>query len=182
MSFLKSPPAPGLPQVMKRAPDVAEPFYLLCEAIMRGPSSFSPGERELIAAYVSALNDCDYCRSSHTAVAEAFGIEPGLVDGLMDDFDGTDVPDKLRAALAYVRTLTETPKRLGQADADAFYAAGNDEEALYDVVMVAALFTMANHIIHGFGIPDQAPEHLALAVERIHGKGYAAAVGFPRRR
>ena len=79
MPFLKTPPTLGMPEVMKHNPDIAESFYLLNEAIMRGPSVFSPGERELIAAYVSVLNGCEYCRSSHTSVAEAFGISKGLV-------------------------------------------------------------------------------------------------------
>ena len=182
MPFLKSPPALGMPEVMKRDAAIAEPFYLLSEAIMRGPSPFTAGQRELIAAYVSALNGCTYCRASHGSVAEAFGMRQGLVDELVNDLESADIEDGLRAALAYAGKLTADPESLGENDADAFMAAGHDEKALYDVVMVTALFHMANHIIHGFGIPDQSPERLAMATERLHDMGYAAAVKFLRRR
>ena len=182
MPFLKSPPALGMPEVMKRNPDIAEPFYLLNEAIMRGPSAFSPGERELIAAYVSALNGCKYCRASHTSVAEAFGVREGLVGELVDNFDAADVEDGLRAALAYAGKLTTDHESLGEDDVAAFMAAGHDEKALYDVVMVTAIFHMSNNIIHGFGIPEQGPDRLAEATKRMHEMGYAAAVKFLRRR
>ena len=182
MPFLKSPPALGMPEVMKRNPDIAEPFYLLNEAIMRGPSTFTAGQRELIAAYVSALNGCKYCCASHTSVAEAFGISEGLVGELVDDFEAADVEDGVRAALVYAGKLTTDPEDLGDDDVAAFMAAGHDEKALYDVVMVTAMFHMANNIIHGFGIPDQSPERLAQATKRIHEMGYAAAVKFLRKR
>ena len=182
MPFLKSPPALGMPEVMKRDAAIAEPFYLLNEAIMRGPSSFTAGERELIAAYVSALNGCKYCCSSHTSVAEAFGVREGLVGELVDNFDAADVEDGLRAALAYAGKLTTDHDGLGEDDVAAFMTAGHDEKALYDVVMVTAMFHMANNIIHGFGIPDQSPERLAMATKRLHEVGYAAAAKFQRRR
>ena len=182
MPFLKSPPALGMPEVMKRDAAIAEPFYLLNEAIMRGPSSFTAGERELIAAYVSALNGCEYCCTSHTSVAEAFGMREGLFGELVDDFDAADIADGLRAALAYAGKLTTDPDGLGEDDVAAFMAAGHDEKALYDVVMVTAVFHMANNIIHGFGIPDQSSERLAMATERLHDVGYAAAVKFLRGR
>ena len=92
MPFLKSPPALGMPEVMKRDAAIAEPFYLLNEAIMRGPSSFSAGQRELIAAYVSALNGCKYCRASHASVAEAFGMRQGLIGELVDDLEAAQPP------------------------------------------------------------------------------------------
>ncbi len=182
MPFLKSPPARNLPEVMGREPEVAEPFYLLVEAIMRGPSPFSPGERELIAAYVSALNGCEYCHQSHQAVAEAFGIEKGLVEPLLDDLERANVPERLRAALAYARKLTEDPAGVTEADVDAALAGGLEEKALYDVVMVTGLFNMANRFMDGFGIPAQDPRHLAQAVRHMQEKGYAAAIAFLQKR
>jgi uncharacterized peroxidase-related enzyme len=173
MPFLKSPPARNFPEAMKRNPAIAEPLYGLNEAIMRGPSSFTAGERELIAAYVSALNGCNYCRTEHASVAEAFGMREGLVGELVENFDAADVADGLRAALAYAGKMTTDPEGLGEDDVAAFMAAGHDEKALYDVVMVTAVFLMSNSIIHGFGIPEQGPERLAMATKRLHDMGYS---------
>ena len=63
-----------LPDVFRAFPSSAAPLLELHEALMRGPSPFSIGERELIAAYVSALNACAYCAGVHGATAATFFI------------------------------------------------------------------------------------------------------------
>ena len=77
MSFLPSLPEADMKQTLKCEPDTGIPFSQLNQAVMRGNAPFTPGERELIAAYVSALNACHYCQSEHTALAETFGIPLG---------------------------------------------------------------------------------------------------------
>lgn len=59
-----------------------------------------------------------------------------------------------------------------QADADAIFAAGWDDHALYYAVMVCALFNMDNRIAQGLGIPPHGPTALAAAVTRLHRDGY----------
>jgi len=144
---------------MKRDAAIAELFHLLNEAIMRGPSPFTGGERELIAVYVLALNGCEYCCSSYTPVAGAFGISEGLVGGLVYNFDAAAVDDGRRAALAYAGKLTTSHNGLSEDD----------------VVMVTAMLHMANNVIHGFGTPDQSPERLAMATKRLHKVGNYSA-------
>jgi len=36
------------------------PFSAALDAAMRGPSEWSPGERELFAGFVSSLNQCPF--------------------------------------------------------------------------------------------------------------------------
>ena len=43
-----------------RKPFFGKPFSVLCQQILRGPSEWSVGERELFAAYISKLNQCPY--------------------------------------------------------------------------------------------------------------------------
>ena len=135
MSFLPSIPNASLLDVFKAYPELATPLHEFAEALMRGPSPFSPGERELIAAYVSSLNGCDYCRSSHTAVAERFGVPAGVVDDLVKGIDPAPVPGRLKPILHYVRKLNDAPDQMSQADAHAVYAAGWDETALCHAVL-----------------------------------------------
>ena len=63
-----------------------------------------------------------------------------------------DIDPKLKPILAYVGKLTQTPSRMMQADADAVYAAGWTEQALFDAISVCALFNMMNQIVEGAGI------------------------------
>lgn len=171
MSFLPSMPNASLLDVFRAYPELAAPLHDFAEALMRGPSPFSPGERELIAAYVSSLNACDYCRSSHTAVAERFGVAAGLVDELVRGIDPAPVPDKLKPILHYVRKLNYVPDQMSQSDADAVYAAGWDETALCHAVLVCAHFNLMNRWVEGLGI-ETDPAMARMAGKHLHKKGY----------
>ena len=62
---------PGIRGLLLFRPETGRALSELAEVLLRGPSTLARGERELIAAYVSALNDCRYCASSHSACAAA---------------------------------------------------------------------------------------------------------------
>lgn len=152
MPHLPSLPADArLLDVFRRQPATSRPLLAYHEALLRGPSPLSVAERELIAAYVSGLNQCRYCHGVHTAAAEAFGVAPGRLQDLLADLEGTAEP-KLKPLLAYAQKLTLTPSRITAADAEAVYAAGWDEQALFDAVSVCALFNLMNRLVDGLGI------------------------------
>lgn len=120
--------------------------------ILRGPSPLSPAERELIAAFVSALNACTYCHGVHAATAKAFGIPAEVLEALVTDPDCSAVEPRLGTIFRYVRKLTLTPSRMVPADAEAVFEAGWDERALHDAISVAALFNFMNRYVEGHGL------------------------------
>jgi uncharacterized peroxidase-related enzyme len=153
MAFLKSlGAAPHLYEVMKKYPQVAIPAFRLHDVLLRGDTPFTVAERELIFAYVSGLNACSFCYRGHVVAAELWGVEPGLMDKIMADPETAPIAPKLRAVLRFVRKLTETPGRMTQADADALYDAGWDEDALFLTVAIAALTGFMNRIADGTGV------------------------------
>lgn len=153
MSLFPSLPAePQLADVFRRFPRANAALAEYHDRVLRDRSDLTVGERELIAAYVSGLNACTYCAGSHRLAAAAFGVDETLFDGLMADVATSAVEDRLKPVLAFVRKLTLTPARMVSADADAVYAAGWREEALFDAIQVAALFNLMNRIVHGTGI------------------------------
>src|ERR671936_2446136 len=105
-------------------PQIYSHWARVSEAILRGPSPLTPAQRELIGAYVSSLNACQYCYGGHLAAAELFGVAPETIDGLIQDLATAPVDGKLRSIFAFVKKLTLTPTRMAQADADAVFAAG----------------------------------------------------------
>jgi len=173
MSYLRSLPADAvLLQVFQAYPDTSRPLLGYHEQVMRGPSPFTIAERELIAAYVSGVNACTYCHGVHAATAEAFGVPSGLLTAALADLDSAPVDDRLRPVLHYVGKLTRTPSRMTEADADAVYAAGWDERAVHDAVLVCALFNFMNRIVEGLGISaDEA--YFEMSGKRLHTRGYA---------
>jgi uncharacterized peroxidase-related enzyme len=173
MSYLKSLPSETtLLQVFQAYPGPARHLLAFHELLLRGESPFTPGEREMIAAYVSGLNSCDYCHGIHTITAEAFGVPEGVLAAAVADLDSAPVDEKLKPVLAYAGKLTRTPARMTDADAEAVFAAGWDERALHDAVLVCALFNFMNRMVEGLGIrADQA--YATTSGERLREAGYA---------
>ncbi len=150
--FPSLPDPAHLADVFKRFPATVGPLLEFHDILLRGDSDLSVGERELIAAYVSGLNACQFCLGAHTAAAAAFDVDPRLIDALIADPETADVDEKLRPVLAYVAKLTRTPAQLTENDARAVYDAGWSEGALYDAVQTCALYNFMNRIVEGSGV------------------------------
>jgi len=150
--FPSLPSDAKLPDVFQRFPNIILPLLELSDRILRDQSPLTVAERELIAAYVSGLNACRYCFGGHQLAAEAFGVDPVLFDGLMENPDSSEVGDQLKPILDYVRKLTESPSRISSTDAERVYAVGWDEQALFDAISVCALFNFMNRLVEGSGI------------------------------
>ncbi len=172
------PTLPSLPDgarlldVFTRFPELTRPLIEYHEVLLRGPSPLSVGERELIAAYVSGLNACRYCHGIHARTAEAFGIEKGSLEALVEDFDAeAGIDAKMRPLLRYVKKLTETPARMTEGDAEPVYAAGWDETALFHAVSICALFNFMNRLVEGCGLKGD-PGYALQAAARLMTEGY----------
>jgi uncharacterized peroxidase-related enzyme len=127
MPFMPSMPADALVKdVYSMNPKAFRHWLHVEEGIMRGPSAFTAGERELMAAYVSRLNSCTYCASSHSEAAVILGADPLSLNALMVDVDTAPIDKRFRAIFKFLRKLTLTPYKMIQADADAVYAEGWD--------------------------------------------------------
>lgn len=161
-----------LMDVFRAYPRTSRPLLDYHETVMRGPSPFTPGERELIAAYVSGVNACDYCHGVHTVTAEACGIEAGAVPAAVTDLDTAPVDEKMRPVLRYVGKLTREPSSVTRADADAVLAAGWSEDALHSAIMVCALFNFMNRMVEGHGIRAGA-DYFETSGKRLEELGYA---------
>ncbi|MGB3442444.1 MAG: carboxymuconolactone decarboxylase family protein [Actinophytocola sp.] len=173
MAHLRSLPDNAvLMDVFRAYPETSRPLLDYHEVVMRGPSPFTPGERELIAAYVSGVNACGYCHGVHTVTAEACGIKAGAAPSAVADLDTAPVDEKMRPVLRYVGKLTREPSSVTRADADAVLAAGWDERALHSAIMVCALFNFMNRMVEGHGIRADA-DYFATSGKRLEALGYA---------
>lgn len=141
------------------------------QQLMRGESELTPGEREAIAAYVSALNACDFCVGGHRAAAAALGFDPDLMDALIEDIDTAPIDAKMKPIFHLAGKLTLTPARTVQGDADAIYDAGWSERAFFDVVLVTCTFNFMNRLVDGTGVP-LAADQIAARAEMFREHGY----------
>ncbi|NJK33098.1 MAG: hypothetical protein HC927_12215, partial [Deltaproteobacteria bacterium] len=111
MSFIDTPDLPGIRALLAFRPATAVPLGALANALLTAPSSLSAGERELIGAYCSKLNDCTYCYSSHSVAATYLGVDARVIEPLVEDIDSAPVDDKMKPVFHYVRKLTLTPHK-----------------------------------------------------------------------
>ena len=173
MSFVKSlPEGSGPGNIFSAYPEIYGHWTKMGEALINGPSPLSPGERELIQAYVSGLVDCHYSYIAHCEAAYARGIERDLVPKLVSDPGSAPIDTKLKPIMAYVKKLTLTPTETSQADVDAVFAAGWDERALHDVIAVTARMNFMCRIVEGYGFTPMTPEVARQRAEERARVGY----------
>ena len=152
---------PGIRGLLRYRPETARPLSELTEVLLRGPSTLTRGERELIAAYVSALNDCRYCLLSHSASAAA--QLPGgmaLVEQVHADPGSAPVSAKLKALLAIAAAVRDSGRAVTAEQIAAARAAGATDLEIHDTVLIAAVFCMFNRYVDG--LATTAPDDPAL--------------------
>jgi uncharacterized peroxidase-related enzyme len=170
---------PGIRGLFRFRPETARPLIELMEVLLRGESTLSRGERELIAAYVSALNECRYCYSSHAACAAAQLPEgTALVEQVRADLHAAPVSAKLRALLGIAAAVQKSGRAVGEQDVSAARAEGATDLEIHDTVLIAAAFCMFNRYVDGLDtITPDDPDSYAGPARRIAADGYLALLG-----
>jgi uncharacterized peroxidase-related enzyme len=162
----------GLLQIFRAFPEAARPLLEYHEVLLRGDSPFTPAERELIAAYVSGLNKCNYCRAVHSQTAVALGISSKVIAEIVSGSEPEHVELRMRPVLAFVRKLTLAPGEITSADIAPVFGAGWDDRAVHDAAAICGLFNLMNRLVNGLGV--EAPQtYIKMAARRLADGGYA---------
>lgn len=157
---------PGIRGLMLFRPETAKPLNELTEILLRGDkNSLSRGERELIAAYVSSLNDCFFCQNVHGAIAGHYlHCDMEYVDAVKHDYMNTSIPDKLKALLAIAASVQKGGKNVTTGQIEHAKSLGATDREIHDTVLIAAAFCMFNRYVDGLG--TWAPEDRQFYVNR----------------
>ena len=172
---------PGIRSLFEYRPETAQPLLELVEVLLRGDHTLSRGERELIAAYVSRLNACNFCEMTHSAFA-ALQLDENwaLVDAVKDDPDTAAVSPKLRALLAVAAKVQQGGLAVSDADVAAAREQGATDVEIHDTVLIAAAFCMFNRYVDGLATWTPADPAAYLPRARILVEhGYLAPVPYP---
>jgi uncharacterized peroxidase-related enzyme len=165
---------PGIRGLLLFRPETGRPLSELAEVLLRGPGTLTRGERELIGAYVSGLNDCQYCSGSHSACAAA--QLPGgmaVVEQVRADPASAPVPAKLKALLRIAAAVQRSGLAVTADDVAAARAEGATDLEIHDTVLIAAVFCMFNRYVDGLATvaPDD-PERYAAGAQHLISQGY----------
>jgi uncharacterized peroxidase-related enzyme len=158
-------------------PETAKPMNELAEALLCGPHPLTPGERELIATFVSARNDCLYCQTIHGAIAaHHLNGNENLVNCVKQDFPHANISEKLKALLSIAGKVQMSGKDVTAADIDQARRLGATDLEIHDTILIAAMFCMCNRYVDGLATwaPDD-PDFYRQRAAKIAEDGYAAS-------
>jgi uncharacterized peroxidase-related enzyme len=141
---------PGIRSLMAFSPQTAEPMGVLANLVLRTNEGLSMAEREMIAAYVSYLNDCFYCQQSHGAIAACYlNGDADLVEQVKKDFQQADISDKLKALLSIAGSVQKGGKYVTEEQIKKAKEKGATDRDIHDTVLIAALFCLFNRYVDG---------------------------------
>ena len=149
--------------------------YHLCELsheLMHKEAPISAALREMIAAYTSGLNACEFCRNAHAAVAAQLHEDETLVASILHDPEASAISEKDKALLRFMRKLTLQPGDITQEDTHALKQIGWDEPSIYHAIGACALFDYYNRFVSGNGVKLVSDAAFKRLGERMAQSGY----------
>lgn len=165
---------PGIRSLFVYRPETAAPLNALVQTLLHNPHpSLSPGERELIATYVSSLNTCKYCATVHGAIAKHHLKNADIVSTVKIDPDQADISNKLKALLKIAAKVQWGGREVKPSDVDAARKEGATDIEIHDTVLIAAAFCMFNRYVDGLATwaPDDPEVYDRMGKQRAE-EGY----------
>lgn len=164
---------PGITGLLEYRKDTGEPIRVLTQILLRGPSTLTQAERELIASVVSDGNQCKFCTAAHTAAVDLLLGEHKTAEMVKADISTAPVSDKMKALLT-IAALTGksgklvTPEIIAKAKAE-----GATDIEIHDTVLIAALFSLYNRYVDGMAtsMPDN-DAYFTMLADRLVNHGY----------
>lgn len=174
MTYIKSGvDQPGIVELLFYKGPTGKALSNLAHTLLHGPSQLSSGERELIASYVSNLNNCEFCYRSHSASANAHLNDHGeTVRCMVKNPNEAPVSEKMKALLAIAGKVKQSGRAVMQEDIDRAREKGATDEDVHDTVLIAAAFCMYNRYVDGLGTRPAADDEYPDIGKRLAKKGY----------
>lgn len=169
---------PGITGLLEYRKDSGQPIRELTQILMRGDSTLTEAERELIATVVSTGNQCTFCSTAHTAAADFLIGENETSKKVKQDITSAPVSNKMKALLTIASLTRESGKSVTAEAIEKAKAEGATDIEIHDTVLIAALFCLYNRYVDGLAtaLPADNNYYNVLA-ERLVNHGYTRLPG-----
>jgi uncharacterized peroxidase-related enzyme len=157
---------PNVFLALAHRPDEFRAFVAYHDAVMERDSALSKAEREMIVVATSAANDCLYCVVAHGAILRVRAKDPLIADVLATNYRNADLTARRRAMLDFAVKLAVEPQRIEDDDLAELRAHGFDDEDIWDIAAVTALFALSNRLAHVLALRPNEEFHLMGRVPR----------------
>jgi len=178
MAYITLPEGlPGIRGPMAFRPETAKHLNELAEVLLRNDNSLTRGERELIATYVSSLNDCFFCQNAHGGLAQHYlQCDMAFIDRVKSDFQSSNLSPKLKALLSIAGSVQKGGKHVTPEQIEKAHAVGATDLEIHDTVLISAAFCMFNRYVDGLG--TWAPQDRNVYIERAKWRADEGYVNF----
>lgn len=150
------PQVPGILQCFATHPPLLEHIMGLAKSMLFVDGALDRTHKEMISAFVSSTNHCNYCADSHAFFFRMQGGTAGTLNAVLAcDLQSSAITPKQRALLQFVRKVTEASQTITPADVDTMRAAGWTDLQIAETVHMTALFACFNRVVNAFGLPSQ---------------------------
>lgn len=164
---------PGITGLLEYRKDTAAPIRALTQFLLRGPSTLTEGERELIATIVSYRNDCKFCTAAHTAAANVLLEEEDTTAEMKKDIGTAPLSDKMKALLIIASQVQVSGKNVTTDAIQKAKEAGATDIEIHDTVLIAALFCLYNRYVDGLAtVTPTDPNFYKGLGQRLKDNGY----------
>jgi len=153
-------------------PKAAHHLARFSHEIMHEDAPISPAMRELIAAYTSSLNHCEFCMKAHAAVAAHLFHDEALVWSVIKDLEASALPEQDKVMLRFIRKLTLDSGEINQADIGLVHGAGWDDTSIYYAIAACGLFNFYNRFVSGNGVKPVSDKAFRRFGARMAERGY----------
>ena len=163
----------GITSLLDFRKEAAGPLCALTHILLRGESTLSQSERELIAGYVSYLNDCSFCSQAHEAAACMLpGGSRSQTEALHKNIE-PDISNKMKSLLHIAAKVRESGSAVKPADIENAKQQGATDLEIHDTVLITALFCFYNRYVDGLATVAPAdPAYYEALAKRITTRGY----------
>lgn len=164
---------PGITGLLEYSKETAAPIRELTQTLLRGPSTLTEGERELIATIVSHRNECTFCATAHTAAADILLGEENTAAKVKQDISTAPVTNKMKALLTIAAQVQQSGKAVTEEAINNAKKEGATDIEIHDTVLIAALFCLYNRYVDGLATVTPAdPAFYKGLGERLKNHGY----------
>lgn len=164
---------PGITGLLNYRLDTALPIRQLTQILLRGESTLTEGERELIAAVVSHGNECRFCTAAHTAAANAYLHDPLVIEQVKTDIASAPISGKMKTLLTIAKAAGKNGRLVTPEMIDAARKQGATDRELHDTVLITALFSLYNRYVDGLAsVTPEEPAFYDRLGAILEAKGY----------
>ena len=164
---------PGITGLLDYRQDTAVPIRQLTQILLRGESTLTEGERELIATIVSHGNECTFCTSAHAATADLLLGNTDISGKVRTNLIHAPVSDKMKALLTIAKAVQVNGKEVTRQMVEDAKSKGATDMELHDTVLIAALFSLYNRYVDGMATAMPADSsYFTMLADRLVNHGY----------